>query len=139
MLARLLSILGLAATLWLAAPGDARAEKNIPLIIGHSGHKDRTQPPHPTNDAAAMSAVGHGMEVDGGNGLVRVDAALARDIDVEDEAISLDRVVRTLEPAKRLRLVTPDACRDNPFTRSMKRTLGTRAVARGLAKIELAT
>jgi hypothetical protein len=34
-------------------------------------------------------------------------------IDAEDEAVSLDRIVMALEPAKRLRLVILDACRDN--------------------------
>jgi hypothetical protein len=32
-----------------------------------------------------------------------------------------------------------DACRDNPFTHSMKRTVGTRAIGRGLAAVEPAT
>src|SRR5262249_57390052 len=45
-------------------------------------------------------------------------------------------VLRVLEPAKRLRLVILDACRDNPFARSMKRTVTTRAVGRGLAPVE---
>ena len=46
---------------------------------------------------------------------------LARDVDVEDETVSVDRVMKALDPAKRLRLVILDACRDNPFTRSIKR------------------
>jgi uncharacterized caspase-like protein len=29
-----------------------------------------------------------------------------------------------------------DACRENPFTRSIKRTIGLRAVGRGLAPVE---
>ena len=41
-----------------------------------------------------------------------------------------------IEPAKRLRLVILDACRDNPFARNMKRTVASRAVGQGLAKIE---
>jgi len=40
------------------------------------------------------------------------------------------------EPAKQLRLVILDACRDNPFAKTMKRTLGSRAIGRGLAKVE---
>jgi hypothetical protein len=43
------------------------------------------------------------------------------------------------EPAKRLRLVILDACRENPFVRSMKRTVATRSVGRGLARIEPST
>jgi len=45
-------------------------------------------------------------------------------------------VMKALDPAKRLRLVILDACRDNPFTRSMKRSVASRAIGRGLAKVE---
>ena len=41
-----------------------------------------------------------------------------------------------VEPAKQLRLVILDACRDNPFAKTMKRTLASRAIGRGLAKVE---
>ena len=67
---------------------------------------------------------GHGIEVDGTNYLIPVDAKLERDTDVYDEAFSLDRVLLAVEPAKQLRLVILDACRDNPFAKSMKRTVG---------------
>jgi uncharacterized caspase-like protein len=87
-------------------------------------------------DIALVYYAGHGMEVDGTNYLIPVDAKLERDTDVYDEAFSLDRVLLAIEPAKRLRLVILDACRDNPFTKSMKRTLATRAIGQGLAKIE---
>jgi uncharacterized caspase-like protein len=87
-------------------------------------------------DIAVVYYAGHGMEVDGTNYLIPVDAKLERDTDVYDEAFSLDRVLLAIEPAKRLRLVILDACRDNPFTKSMKRTLASRAISQGLAKIE---
>lgn len=87
-------------------------------------------------DIAVVYYAGHGIEVDGSNYLIPTDAMLKRDIDVDDEAVSLDRILRILDPVKRLRLVILDACRDNPFANSMKRTLGTRAVTRGLAKVE---
>jgi hypothetical protein len=35
-----------------------------------------------------------------------------------------------------LRLVILDACRDNPFSRTMKRTVASRAIGQGLAKVE---
>jgi hypothetical protein len=90
-------------------------------------------------DIAVIYYAGHGIEVDGTNYMIPVDAELARDIDVEDEAVSLDRMVRVLEPVKRLRLVILDACRDNPFGRKMKRTIGTRSIGYGLAKVEVQT
>jgi uncharacterized caspase-like protein len=90
-------------------------------------------------DVAVVYYAGHGIEVDGNNYLIPVDAVLARDVDVEDETVSVDRVMKALDPAKRLRLVILDACRDNPFTRSIKRSVNTRSIGRGLAKVEVLT
>ncbi|MCK1384419.1 caspase family protein [Bradyrhizobium sp. 21] len=87
-------------------------------------------------DIAVIYYAGHGIEIDGNNYLVPVDAQLENDTDVYDETIGLDRVLVAIEPAKRLRLVILDACRDNPFSKNMKRTMASRAVARGLAKVE---
>jgi uncharacterized caspase-like protein len=87
-------------------------------------------------DVAVVFYAGHGMEVSGINYLIPTDAVLERDIDVQDEAVTLDRVSQILEPAKRLRLVILDACRDNPFVRSMRRTVATRAVRSGYAEID---
>jgi hypothetical protein len=87
-------------------------------------------------DVAVIYYAGHGIEVDGVNYLVPVDAVLERDIDIYDEALSLERVLVSVEPARKLRLVILDACRDSPFTRSMKRTMASRAIGRGLAKVE---
>ncbi|MBI4273555.1 MAG: caspase family protein [Rhizobiales bacterium] len=90
-------------------------------------------------DIAVMYFAGHGIEVGGINYVIPVDARLASDFDAEDEALSLDRIVRALEPARRLRLVVLDACRDNPFTKTMRRTVVSRAVTSGLAKVEPTT
>jgi hypothetical protein len=87
-------------------------------------------------DTAVVYYSGHGIEVNGINYLIPIDAVLDQDIDVPYETYSLDNLVQVLEPARRLRLVMLDACRDNPFVRSMKRTVGGRAVNRGLAPVE---
>lgn len=90
-------------------------------------------------DIAVVYYAGHGLELDGTNYLIPVDAQLASDIDVEDETISLDRIMRMLEPVRRLRLVILDACRDNPFTKKMTRTIATRSIGRGLGRVEVTT
>ena len=77
-------------------------------------------------DVAVVYFAGHGIEVDGANYVIPVDAALERDLDVFDEAFSLDRILATIEPAKQLRLVILDACRLNPFAKTMKRSIGSR-------------
>ncbi|SCB54497.1 Uncharacterized protein, contains caspase domain [Bradyrhizobium shewense] len=87
-------------------------------------------------DVAVIYYAGHGMEVDGTNYLIPTDAALEADTDVYDEALPIDRVLVSIEPAKQLRLVILDACRDNPFAKTMKRTVASRAIGRGLAKVE---
>ena len=87
-------------------------------------------------DIAVVYYAGHGIEVDATNYLIPVDARLERDTDVYDEALSLDRILVAIEPAKRLRLVILDACRENPFSNNMKRTTASRSIGRGLARIE---
>src|SRR5882757_3590537 len=87
-------------------------------------------------DVAVIYYAGHGIELDGNNFLIPVDATLETDTDVYDETFPLDRVLISVESAKQLRLVILDACRDNPFAKKMKRTVGSRAIGRGLAKVE---
>jgi uncharacterized caspase-like protein len=90
-------------------------------------------------DVAVIYYAGHGIEIDGSNYLIPVDAKLERDSDVYDEAFSLDRVLVSVESTKKLRLVILDACRDNPFAQTMKKSVATRSVGRGLAKVEPAS
>lgn len=87
-------------------------------------------------DIAVIYYAGHGIEIDGIDYLIPTDAQLGNDTDVYDEAVSLDRVLVAIEPARRLRLIILDACRDNPFSKTMKRTVASRSIGRGLAKVE---
>jgi uncharacterized caspase-like protein len=87
-------------------------------------------------DIAVVYYAGHGIELDGTNYLVPVDAALETDGDVLDETVSLDRVLFAVEAAKQLRLIILDACRDNPFVKTMRRAVVSRGIWRGLAKVE---
>src|ERR1700704_1341683 len=88
------------------------------------------------SDLAVVYYAGHGIEIDGTNYLIPTDATLQRDTDVYDEAFSLDRILLTTEPARQLRLRLVDARPQNPFAETMKRTGSSRAVSRGLARIE---
>src|SRR5215470_16730541 len=85
-------------------------------------------------DVAVVYYAGHGIQVGDMNYMIPVDARLATEIDAQDEAISLDRILMTLQSAKRLRLVLLDACRDNPFLSRMKVSSVTRAVTLGRAR-----
>jgi len=87
-------------------------------------------------DLAVVFYAGHGMEVGGENWLIPVSAELRSDTDIESEAISLRSVSLQVSKARKLGLVILDACRNNPFAAKMKRSIATRAVARGLAPTE---
>jgi invasion protein IalB len=90
-------------------------------------------------DIAVVYFAGHGVEVDGQNFLVPVDARLVRAAAAELEAIPLSTVTSVLAPARKLRLVILDACRTNPFRARMAAGASAgrkRAVGRGLARIE---
>ncbi len=81
-------------------------------------------------DVSLVFYAGHGLEMDGVNYLVPVDARLERDTDVRFEAVELDDVLVATEGAE-LRVVILDACRNNPLARSMQRTSTRRSVSRG--------
>lgn len=74
---------------------------------------------------------GHGVEIDGANYLIPVDAPLVRPTErslLIDEAISLGRVLDRLSGAG-ASIVVLDACRENPFPQVAGRSVGS---ARGL-------
>ena len=81
-------------------------------------------------DVALVFYAGHGIEMDGVNYLVPVDARLERDVDVRFETVTLDDLLVSTTGAS-LRLVILDACRNNPLARSMQRTAASRSVSGG--------
>ena len=81
-------------------------------------------------DMALVFYAGHGLEMDGVNYLVPVDARLERDTDVRFETVALDDVLAATAGAS-LRMVILDACRNNPLARSMQRTVARRSVSGG--------
>jgi hypothetical protein len=89
-------------------------------------------------EVALIYYAGHGLEVNGRNWLLPIDATLADERDLPYQGIDLDMVLGSVTEAQGLRVVVLDACRDNPFTRSIRRISGTRGIAnRGLADIEV--
>lgn len=73
---------------------------------------------------------GHGMQVDGRNFLLPVDAKIQREERVRIEAINADDVISQMTDAKaRVSMVILDACRNNPFEHRF------RSVGGGLAQM----
>jgi peptidoglycan hydrolase-like protein with peptidoglycan-binding domain len=67
------------------------------------------------SDIAVVYYSGYGIDVGGINYLVPVDAKLASDRDAAVAAITLDGLAKSVDKAKRLRLVIVDASRGDPF------------------------
>jgi uncharacterized caspase-like protein len=88
-------------------------------------------------DVALFYYAGHGLQVGLQNYLVPIDAKLDRERDLEFETVKLDFVLRQMELERegKTSIVILDACRDNPLSRNLARTMGTRsaAIGRGLA------
>ena len=85
-------------------------------------------------DVSLVSYAGHGIEMDGVNYLVPVDARLERDVDVPFETVTVDDLLLSTSGAS-LRLVILDAFRSDPLARSMQRTEATPTVSGGFAAL----
>lgn len=82
---------------------------------------------------------GHGLQVAGINYLVPVDARLESEADLDFEVVDVNLVLRQLERSTPTSVVFLDACRNNPLTRSLARSMGasrSTAIGRGFAQID---
>ena len=79
---------------------------------------------------------GHGLQVDGENYLVPVDAKLRQEVDLRLEAFELAAFMGQMR--SRTNLVFLDACRDNPLAGTLARSMGvSRSIrsSRGLSRV----
>jgi WD40 repeat protein len=83
-------------------------------------------------DVSLFYYAGHGLEVDGTNYLVPVDANINSALDVKLKTIPLTGVLRTMEFTNEegLNMIILDACRNNPFP------TGKRSSGQGLARVQ---
>ncbi|MER8382404.1 caspase domain-containing protein [Mesorhizobium sp. M0815] len=81
---------------------------------------------------------GHGLQVDGRNFIVPVDARLDMPVKLQLEAVPIDEVLDIMEQQTKVSLVFLDACRNNPFARSLSRSATTRSATAlaGLAQFQ---
>lgn len=68
-----------------------------------------------TADLALIYYAGHGVEVQGQNLLVPVDAQARSNRDLQRVSVSLDQFMEGVAGARVMRVVILDACRNNPF------------------------
>lgn len=133
-------------------PNPERDAKAVADAIGHAGFQTVKVLIDGTHDsieaalkefsAAAAGAdwavvyyAGHGIEYDGNNFMIPVDADFRSDDDIPRESVALDEILNSVQTATKLRLVILDACRANPFAADLHGG-ETDTSGRGLARIE---
>jgi len=68
-----------------------------------------------TADLALIYFAGHGVEVQGENFMIPVDADVRSNLDVQRQSVSLKQMLAAVEHARKMRIVILDSCRDNPL------------------------
>ncbi|WP_270732651.1 caspase family protein [Shimia sp. Alg240-R146] len=92
------------------------------------------------SDVNLFFYAGHGMSVDGVNYLVPIDAAFEDDTALDFEAVPVDFVTRQMSVSDAVNLVFLDACRDNPLSKTLSRSMGatrSASVSNGLSEMKI--
>ena len=86
------------------------------------------------NAVALIFYAGHGVQINGENYLIPVDAEIYAEIDIEIEGIKASTMLNTMAWSdSRMNIVILDACRNNPFIASARSSSG------GLARMDAPT
>ncbi len=103
-------------------------QRKMEEVIAEFGRKLRE------GGAGLFYYAGHGIQMDGTNYLIPVDAAIETPSDIRYKAVDAGWVLGKMgDAANGLNIIILDACRNNPFARS------SRAVDQGLAKMDAPT
>lgn len=101
-------------------------QRSMATAIRQFGNKLRSN-----NGVGLFYFAGHGIQVEGKNYLVPVDALIETHSDIEFETVDAGRVLGKMEDAGNpLNIVILDACRNNPFTKKF------RSSNKGLARMD---
>lgn len=91
-------------------------------------------------DVGLFFYAGHGLQMNDKNYLVSTNAKLENEFMLSSETIELDSIVRLMESKAPINIVFLDACRNNPLTENLRRSLTSlkrsAQLGRGLARME---
>jgi uncharacterized caspase-like protein len=92
-------------------------------------------------DVTLFYYAGHGLQLNGQNYLIPIDAQLRRPADLALEAERLDDIIAAMTVEQNTAIVLLDACRDNPFARQLAGTASTRkfTIGEGLGAVDAGT
>jgi uncharacterized protein len=86
-------------------------------------------------DVALFFYAGHGLQMNGENYLLPVDARIDSAADVRFDTINLSDIQQEMEGSGRANIIILDACRNNPFAEKLARG-GRGLTTRGLGRID---
>lgn len=99
-------------------------QKELKIIIDEFGDQLKG------SDVGLFYFAGHGVQVQGLNYLIPIDANLTSEKLVEYDCVEAGRVLAHMEDARTsVNIMILDACRNNPFERSWGRGIGQRGLA----------
>lgn len=90
-------------------------------------------------DLAVIFYAGHGMQVDGKNYLIPVDADLTSPAYLKTRTVQIDDFMAALPPDPAIGVIILDACRDNPLAKTLAASLPksrSTSLGTGLAPVE---
>ncbi len=79
---------------------------------------------------AAFYYAGHGIAINGENFIIPVDADFRKKSSLDDNVISMNRLLAFMDEHSETSLIFLDACRDNPFKKQIKQ-----GISRGLTQL----
>ena len=88
-------------------------------------------------EVALFFYAGHGLQMNGENYLLPVDAKIQNAADVRFNTINLTDIQQEMESAGRANIIILDACRNNPFADKLAQS-GRSIAGRGLARLDAA-
>jgi len=91
-----------------------------------------------TADLSLLFYAGHGLQIAGDNYIVPVDAKVEDETAISFELINVATITNFMGGLDTVGIILLDACRDNPFSRSLKRSMAASRAAsvdQGLAPI----
>jgi len=84
----------------------------------------------PKNGLGFFFFAGHGIQINKENFLIPVDAELRDEASVKYKTLSLSYIIDAMKASPgNMNIVVLDACRDNPFERSLSRSVANRGLA----------
>lgn len=85
--------------------------------------------------AAVLFYAGHGVQVDGENYLLPIDAEIQNKLDLQARTVGLHLVLEALGSVCPTNVVLLDCCRNNPLPRTLEPASRSLAAAQGLANV----